>query len=113
MPRKHRFVHRGYLMGQRLNDGRMHGKKRIEQVGQPDSVRLCDQPEQRPSPSKLHGCPWPATSSRSSSWRNNSSFATFPSGVLYVSSMEFDPIQWIFTTVTEESGMIPFTAICC
>ena len=43
---QHGLVDRGDLVRQRLDAGRMDGQKRVEEMGEPDTVRLGDQPEQ-------------------------------------------------------------------
>ena len=63
LPRQHLAVDGGDLVRQRLDQRRVDGQQRIEEIGQPDSVGLRQQPEQRPSPSKLHGRPDSAISS--------------------------------------------------
>ena len=46
LARQHRLVDRRDLMRQRIDHRRMDGQDRIEQVGQADTLRLGDQPEE-------------------------------------------------------------------
>ena len=46
LPRQHRFVDRGDLMRQRLDDRRVHGEHGVEEMGEADPLRLGDQAEQ-------------------------------------------------------------------
>ena len=69
LARQHRLVDGRDLVRQRLDDRGVDRQHRVEEVRQPDALRLGDEPEQAPSPSKLHGRPCSTTSSRGSSWR--------------------------------------------
>ena len=59
LPGKHLAVNGGDLVRQRLDERRVDGKQRIEEVGQPDAVGFGKQPEQRtvaieaPGPARL------------------------------------------------------------
>jgi len=97
-------------VGQRFHDRSVHSQYRVEEMSEPDAMRLRDEPEARPVTIEA---PWPTQFDDIDSRfvvTVEQLVCDLSAGVLYVSSNASEPNHWTLTTVTSASGRMPRTA---